>query len=27
MPEHYKKIDRLISKHYDYLSGSVMQVG
>jgi hypothetical protein len=25
MPEHYKKTDRLISKHYDYLRDSKMQ--
>ena len=27
MPESYKKSDRLITKHYDYLRDSVMQVG
>jgi hypothetical protein len=27
MPEHRKTMDRLISKHYDYLGESVMQVG
>jgi hypothetical protein len=27
MPEHHKNMDSLISKHYDYLSESVMQVG
>jgi len=25
MPEHYKKTDRLIPKHYDYLRDSKMQ--
>jgi hypothetical protein len=27
MPEHHKTMDRLISKHYDYLGESVMHVG
>jgi hypothetical protein len=27
MPEHHKNMGRLIFKHYDYLSESVMQLG
>jgi hypothetical protein len=27
MPEHHKNLGGLISKHYDYLSGLMMQAG